>query len=124
MGGGDAGGSWIQDFVGRNKGIQEIYTLLDRIEVEVSGNGGKFPDVELLPNVDLDLVEERHEDDEGQGGKKRGRVGEQSGGGPGKRRAVERVIKMETGHGIKSEPIHGTRGSARLMMLGRRTPPN
>lgn len=48
--------NWITAFTGPEKTITDVYKLLDHIEAEVSRNGGKFPDVELLPNVDLSLA--------------------------------------------------------------------
>lgn len=48
--------NWITKHTGTDKAIDEVYALLDRIETEVQHNGGKFPDVELLPNVDLSLA--------------------------------------------------------------------
>ena len=54
--GGGSGSGWIRKYTGREKTIQDVYRLLDKIEVEVQKNGGKFPDVELLPNVDLALA--------------------------------------------------------------------
>ncbi|KAL7269734.1 hypothetical protein RUND412_007588 [Rhizina undulata] len=47
------GSNWMLRHTGTNKTIKDVYRLLDRIESEVQDNGGKFPDVELLPNVDL-----------------------------------------------------------------------
>jgi len=51
-----SGSNWIVKHMGINKTIQDIYELLDKIELEVQQNGGKFPDVELLPSVDLGLA--------------------------------------------------------------------
>lgn len=50
------GNNWIMRHTGMEKTISDIYRLLERIEVEVQENGGKFPDVELLPNVDLAMA--------------------------------------------------------------------
>jgi hypothetical protein len=57
-GGGSIGASsnWLTRYTGPERTIQDVYRLLDKIEVEVQQNGGKFPDVELLPSVDLDLA--------------------------------------------------------------------
>ncbi|KAI5795124.1 hypothetical protein EDC01DRAFT_73086 [Geopyxis carbonaria] len=52
----EANANWIIRHTGGEKTIHDVYSLLERIEVEVQQNGGKFPDVELLPNVDLDLA--------------------------------------------------------------------
>lgn len=51
-----AGSNWIINHTGMGKTITDIYRLLDEIEVEVQQNSGKFPDVELLPNVDLSMA--------------------------------------------------------------------
>jgi hypothetical protein len=51
-----SGSNWIVKHMGIEKTIQDVFKLLDKIEVEVQQNGGKFPDVELLPSVDLDLA--------------------------------------------------------------------
>ncbi|KAA8913535.1 hypothetical protein FN846DRAFT_886589 [Sphaerosporella brunnea] len=53
---GGAGSNWLAKHTGHDKTIRDVYRLLDRIEVEVQQNGGKFPDVELLPSVDLELA--------------------------------------------------------------------
>lgn len=50
------GNNWIMRHTGTEKTITDIYKLLEKIEVEVQENGGKFPDVELLPNVDLAMA--------------------------------------------------------------------
>lgn len=50
------GNNWIMRYTGMEKTITDIYRLLERIEVEVQENGGTFPDVELLPNVDLAMA--------------------------------------------------------------------
>lgn len=75
---------WIEDFLGREKSIV-VYRLLEMIDDEVQQNGGKFPDVELLPNVDLSLMsDEPDQMREGEGKeKKRIRAGEHK--SPGKR---------------------------------------
>ena len=76
---------WIEDFLGRQKSIHVVYHLLEKIDDEVQRNGGKFPDVELLPNVDLSLMKDET-DQMGEGEakeKKRIRVGEHR--SPGKR---------------------------------------
>jgi hypothetical protein len=50
------GSNWIMKHTGMGKSIGDIYNLLEKIETEVQENGGKFPDVELLPNVDLTMA--------------------------------------------------------------------
>ncbi|CUS15277.1 unnamed protein product [Tuber aestivum] len=50
------GSNWIIRYTGMEKTIDDIYLLLGKIELEVQENGGKFPDVELLPNVDLSMA--------------------------------------------------------------------
>lgn len=50
------GNNWIMRHTGTEKTISDVYKLLERIEVEVQENGGKFPDVELLPNVELAMA--------------------------------------------------------------------
>jgi len=50
------GSNWIIRHTGMEKTIDDIYLLLGKIELEVQENGGKFPDVELLPNVDLGMA--------------------------------------------------------------------
>ncbi|KAH0612144.1 uncharacterized protein H6S33_010196 [Morchella sextelata] len=50
------GNNWIMRHTGTEKTISDVYKLLERIEVEVQENGGKFPDVELLPNVELTMA--------------------------------------------------------------------
>lgn len=50
------GSNWLMKYTGPERTIEDVYKLLDKIEVEVQQNGGKFPDVELLPNVDLALA--------------------------------------------------------------------
>lgn len=50
------GNNWIMRHTGTEKTINDVYKLLERIEVEVQENGGKFPDVELLPNVELTMA--------------------------------------------------------------------
>ncbi|RPB02475.1 hypothetical protein L873DRAFT_1673273 [Choiromyces venosus 120613-1] len=50
------GSNWIIRYTGMEKTIDDIYSLLGKIELEVQENGGKFPDVELLPNVDLSMA--------------------------------------------------------------------
>ncbi|CAZ82340.1 unnamed protein product [Tuber melanosporum] len=66
------GSNWIIRYTGMEKTIDDIYLLLGKIELEVQENGGKFPDVELLPNVDLSmaapLVEAEGGGDEGGNG--------------------------------------------------------
>lgn len=63
------GNNWIMRHTGTEKTITDIYKLLEKIEVEVQENGGKFPDVELLPNVDLAMaVPIRGSDSDGGGG--------------------------------------------------------
>lgn len=53
----ESSSNWILRFTGIQKSIEDIYVLLDRIETQVQQpNGGKFPDVELLPCVDLALA--------------------------------------------------------------------
>ncbi|KAF8538527.1 hypothetical protein BDD12DRAFT_885028 [Trichophaea hybrida] len=53
---GGGGSNWIMKHTGPDRTIQDVYRLLDKIEIEVQENGGKFPDVELLPSVDLALA--------------------------------------------------------------------
>jgi len=53
---GGSGSNWIMKHTGPERTIQDVYRLLDKIEIEVQENGGKFPDVELLPSVDLALA--------------------------------------------------------------------
>ncbi|KAI5794763.1 hypothetical protein FPQ18DRAFT_158170 [Pyronema domesticum] len=48
--------NWIMKHTGSDRTIQDVYELLDKIDIEVQNNGGKFPDVELLPYVDLALA--------------------------------------------------------------------
>lgn len=62
------GNNWIMRHTGTEKTITDIYKLLEKIEVEVQENGGKFPDVELLPNVDLTMAIRGHDDGDGDGG--------------------------------------------------------
>jgi len=50
------GSNWLMKYTGSERTIQDVYRLLDKIEIEVQQNGGRFPDVELLPNVDLALA--------------------------------------------------------------------
>lgn len=50
------GNNWIMRHTGTEKTIDDVYKLLERIEIEVQENGGKFPDVELLPNVELTMA--------------------------------------------------------------------
>lgn len=63
------GNNWIMRHTGTEKTITDIYRLLEKIEVEVQENGGKFPDVELLPNVDLAMAVpiRGHDGDGGEG---------------------------------------------------------
>ena len=65
--GGGSGSGWIRKYTGREKTIQDVYSLLEKIEVEVQNNGGKFPDVELLPNVDLALAVSANGNSDGNG---------------------------------------------------------
>jgi hypothetical protein len=45
-------GDWIMKHTGRGKTIQDVYRLIDKIEIEVA-KGEKFPEVELLPSIEI-----------------------------------------------------------------------
>lgn len=73
------GNNWIMRHTGIEKTINDIYILLQRIEIEVQENGGKFPDVELLPNVDLAMAVPIRGHDSGSGEGGSGNDGDQEG---------------------------------------------
>ena len=118
------GSSWLMKYTGPERTIQDVYKLLDKIEIEVQQNGGKFPDVELLPNVDLALAvpigvskKPRSDGDTGDDDGGQGAAGAQSGGSPRSRkrhRAPTDGSTRDNNSGMASKKARGSdkRGGA------------
>ncbi|KAI9833620.1 MAG: hypothetical protein M1819_003573 [Sarea resinae] len=82
---------WMKEFTGNGKSTREVLDVLDRIELQIAEFGGNFPDVEILPNVCLEVPSIARE-----GATPRGRPAE-------RRTIVSSRARRERDHGPQAE---------------------
>ncbi|TGZ79682.1 hypothetical protein EX30DRAFT_372980 [Ascodesmis nigricans] len=116
---------WVYSFVGPHKTLDEVFALLDLCYHEVSQNGGIFPDIEILPNVDPTYLEEfRGELEQVERPKRRRLRGSNEGVSTSMVAAAARVQGRvrKSGGGVATRRtagrISGARGMEELLELG------